>query len=196
MVTGTQDWSILMTRPFLKWYHVTRVAWWILLFEIKKNYCKEHSMRLNPRNCKEMVVNFMGNPNTIMRPLYIGNQMVERISSYKLLGVIINGNLKWNCHFDSIVPLRHQRNCTLSDYLSELACKNKTCWKWPYSSYSEALSLANETTLSNRRELLCHKFMAEMTDTRDHPLSCLVSTAVQRTKPYNLRPGPSCSKLG
>ena len=59
------------------------------------------SMRLNPRNCKEMVVNFMGNPNTIMRPLYIGNQMVERISSYKLLGVIINGNqepIKWSLH--------------------------------------------------------------------------------------------------
>ena len=30
------------------------------------------------------------------------------------------------------------------------------------------MSLANETTLSNRREPLCHKFMAEMTDTRDH----------------------------
>ena len=54
----------------------------------------EHSMRLNPRNCKEMVVNFMENPNTIVIPLYIGNQMVERISSCKLLGVIINENLK------------------------------------------------------------------------------------------------------
>ena len=52
-------------------------------------------MRLNPRNCnEEMVVNFMGNPNTIIIPLYIGNQMVERISSCKLLGVIINENLK------------------------------------------------------------------------------------------------------
>ena len=49
-----------------------------------------------------MVVSFMGNPNTIMRPLYIGNQIVERISSYKLLGVIINENLKWNCHVDYI----------------------------------------------------------------------------------------------
>ena len=59
----------------------------------------------------------------------------------------------------------------------------------PSSSYSQALSLAKETTLSNRRELLCHKFMAEMTDNRDHPLSCLMSTAVQITNPYNLRPG-------
>ena len=47
------------------------------------NYCIEHSMRLNPKKCKETIVNFMGNPNTIMRPLYIGNQTVERISSHK-----------------------------------------------------------------------------------------------------------------
>ena len=40
-------------------------------------------MRLNPNKCKEMVVNFMGNPNTIMRPLYVGKKIVERISSYK-----------------------------------------------------------------------------------------------------------------
>ena len=33
--------------------------------------------------------------------------------------------------------------------------------------------------------------MAEMTDIRDYPLSCLVSTAVQITNPYNLRPGSS-----
>ena len=62
---------------------------------------------------------------------------------------------------------------------------------YPNSSYSQALSQANESTLSNRPELLCHKFMSEMIDTRDHPLSCLVSTALQRTNPYNLRPGSS-----
>ena len=59
------------------------------------------------------------------------------------------------------------------------------------SLYSQALSLSNETTLFNRREHICHKFMAEMTDIRDYPLSCLVSTAVQITNPYNLSPGSS-----
>ena len=82
----------------------------------------------------------------------------------------------------------------IPDYLSDgIESVQKRALKIIYrnSSYSQALSLANETTLSNRREILCHKFMAEMTDTRDHPLSCLVSTAVQRTNPYNLRPGSS-----
>ena len=59
-------------------------------------------MTLNPKKCKEMIVNFMENSNTIMRPLYIGSQIVERISSYKLLGVIVNENLKWNCRVDYI----------------------------------------------------------------------------------------------
>ena len=50
-----------------------------------------------------MVVNFIENPKTIIRrPLYIGKQIAERISSYKLLGVIINENLKWNWHVDYI----------------------------------------------------------------------------------------------
>ena len=77
----------------------------------------------------------------------------------------------------------------IPDYLSdrmESVQKRALKIKYPNSSYSQALSLANETTLSNRREILCHKFMAERMDTRDHPLSCLVSTVVQRTNPYIL----------
>ena len=86
----------------------------------------------------------------------------------------------------------------IPDYLSDrIESVQKRAPKiiYPNSSYSQApgqtLSPANETSLSNRRELLCRKFMAEMTDTLDHPLSCLVSTAVQKTNPYNLRPGSS-----
>ena len=77
----------------------------------------------------------------------------------------------------------------IPDYLSDrIESVQKRALKIIYrnSSYNQALSLANETTLSNRRELLCHKFMAEVVDTRDHPLACLVTTAVQRTNPYNL----------
>ena len=47
----------------------------------------EHSMTFNPKKCKEMVVNFMGNPNTITRPLYVGNHTEENIASYKEGGI-------------------------------------------------------------------------------------------------------------
>ena len=59
----------------------------------------------------------------------------------------------------------------IPDYLSDrIESVQKKALKIIYSnsSYSQALSLANETTLSIRRELLCHVFMTEMTDTRDH----------------------------
>ena len=35
------------------------------------DYCMEHSMRLNPKKGKEMVVNFMGNPNTMYSCSYM-----------------------------------------------------------------------------------------------------------------------------
>ena len=78
----------------------------------------------------------------------------------------------------------------IADYLSERiesVQKSALQIRYPNSSSNQGLSLANETTISNRRELLCHP----MTDACDHPLSCLVSTAVQRTNPYNRRPGSS-----
>ena len=53
------------------------------------DYCTEHKMELNPKKCKEMYVNFMKNSITAMRPITVGNQEVERVGTYKLLGVII-----------------------------------------------------------------------------------------------------------
>ena len=53
------------------------------------DYWIEHKMKLNPKKCKEMYVNFMKNSITAMRPIRVGNQGVEWVGSYKLLGVII-----------------------------------------------------------------------------------------------------------
>ena len=67
------------------------------------DYCTEHKMKLNPKKCKEMVFNFMKNPNTVTRPLHIENSEVERVFTYKVLGVIISDGLKWNCRIDYII---------------------------------------------------------------------------------------------
>ena len=50
-----------------------------------------------------MVVDFMANRNTVMRPICIGNQVVETVKTYKLLRVIIREDLKWNSHVDCII---------------------------------------------------------------------------------------------
>lgn len=67
-----------------------------------QNFSIEHNMKLNPPKCKEMLINFMHNPNFILRPIIVGNNVIERVSSYKILGVFVDSDLKWNSHIDYI----------------------------------------------------------------------------------------------
>ena len=59
-------------------------------------------MKLNPKKCKEMLINFMQNDNFTIRPIVLGNNTVECVTTYKLLGIIISNDLKWNEHIDYI----------------------------------------------------------------------------------------------
>ena len=42
-----------------------------------------------------MVINFMSNNNSIMRPFVIGSNVVERVTSYKLVGVELSEDHKY-----------------------------------------------------------------------------------------------------
>ena len=59
-------------------------------------------MRLNPIKFKEMLINFMLYLNFPLRPLVVGNNGIERLSTYKIIGVFINIDLKLNSHVDRI----------------------------------------------------------------------------------------------
>lgn len=67
----------------------------MLAIEIQQ-YCTDHRMRLNPKKCKEMVVNFMSNPNIASRDLIINGIQMESVHVYKLLGAMLESNLKCN----------------------------------------------------------------------------------------------------
>ena len=52
----------------------------------------------------------MANPNSIQtRPICIGKQVVESVKTYKLLGVTIKEDLKWNSHVDCIIAKAPRR---------------------------------------------------------------------------------------
>ncbi len=53
----------------------------------------EHNMKLNPTKCKEMLVNFLCNPNFLITPIQIGSHVVEQVKTYKFLGVIMSSDL-------------------------------------------------------------------------------------------------------
>ena len=60
-------------------------------------------MRLNPTKCKEMHINFLRNSNCLINPIIIGGNVIKRVNTYKILGVIVDNDLKWNCHADYII---------------------------------------------------------------------------------------------
>ena len=67
------------------------------------DYCVEHKMKLNPKKCKEMYINFMRNSVTSLRPICVGYKEVERVGTYKLLGEIISDDFKWNAHVEFVI---------------------------------------------------------------------------------------------
>lgn len=67
------------------------------------NFAMEHNMKLNPTKSKEMLINFLRSPNFLIRPLQIGSHVIEQVKTYKILGVIVSDDLKWNHHIDHIV---------------------------------------------------------------------------------------------
>ena len=66
------------------------------------NFSIDHNMKLNPKKCKEMLINFLHNDNFNIRPITLGNNTVECVTTYKLLGIVISNDLKWIEHIDYI----------------------------------------------------------------------------------------------
>ena len=56
------------------------------------------NMRLNEKKCKDMVINFLKYQPTVITPIQLNGIVIDRVSSYKLLGVIISNDLSWNEH--------------------------------------------------------------------------------------------------
>ena len=64
-------------------------------------------------------------------PLLIGNDVIERVNSFKLLGVWIQDNLKWNTHIEETTKkackrLFYLRECRWANLPSEVGL---TCYK-------------------------------------------------------------------
>ena len=65
-------------------------------------------MKLNPKKCKELRICFLRNPPTLSQ-LTINNTSIEVVESHKLLGVLIQDDLKWRSHILSITKKAAQR---------------------------------------------------------------------------------------
>ena len=82
------------------------------------NFSVNHNMRLNPIKCKEILINFMLYPNFTLRPLVVDNNGIERVSTYKILGIFIDGDLKWNSNVDYI----YKKTCRFLSFHCIITC--------------------------------------------------------------------------
>ena len=188
----------------------------ILDFVVREihDYCIEHKMKLNPKKCKEMYINFMTNSITTLRPKCVGYKEVERVGTYKLLGVIISDDLKWNAHVEYIIAKAAKRLFALrllkragvmpKDVFKVYLCNVRSVLEYAAQVWQDIPAYLSDTiesiqrrafriifpnlTLANRRILLSKKLMADMRD-ESHPISFLAPKLTTRTMPYQLRSG-------
>ncbi len=77
------------------------------------SWCQDNCLSLNVSKTKELIVDFRKRPQRPYTPLMISGTSVERVSSFKYLGVIISEDLTWTAHIQTQVKKARQRLCHL-----------------------------------------------------------------------------------
>ncbi len=73
------------------------------------SWCQDNGLSLNVSKTKELIVDFRKRQQRPYTPLMISGTPVERVSSFKYLGVIISEDLTWTTHIQTQVKKARQR---------------------------------------------------------------------------------------
>ena len=66
-------------------------------------------MKLNCKKCKEMVISFLQYRLSQDNPIYVDGTLVESVSSFKLLGVMLRSDLSWCDQVDYVIKKTNSR---------------------------------------------------------------------------------------
>ena len=72
-------------------------------------FSHRNNVRLNPAKCKAMTIDFLDYNSCTWRPICTGRVVIERVKSFKLLGVYISEDLTWGVHCDYIIKKANRR---------------------------------------------------------------------------------------
>ncbi|KAK1792070.1 hypothetical protein P4O66_001851 [Electrophorus voltai] len=81
------------------------------LEEIKhlENWCQENNLLLNVSKTKELIVDCTKKQERHYQPVRFSGTTVERVDSFRYLGVHISQDLSWSRHTNSLAKKAHQR---------------------------------------------------------------------------------------
>ena len=177
-------------------------------------WAERNKMVLNPKKTKDMWISFT---DSIPEPprIRIGDEEIERVDSFKLLGVLCQNDLKWNGHVDQIIrkankSLYHLRLCRKSQLPTEVGLTTYISKIRPVLEYASPiwaglpdylqqeiervqarslriLNLDRDSlpSLSNRREIATAREIQRIQVEQTHPCYCLLPD--HREYPYILR---------
>ena len=72
-------------------------------------FSHRNNMRLNPAICKAMTIDFLDYNSCTWRTIGTGGVVIERVKSFKLLGVYSSEDLTWGVHCDCIIKKANRR---------------------------------------------------------------------------------------
>ncbi|KAK2899349.1 hypothetical protein Q8A73_012478 [Channa argus] len=72
-------------------------------------WCNDSNLLLNTSKTKELIVDFRKESRNTHDTIHINGTAVERVSSYKFLGIHISEDLSWTINTSSLVKKAHQR---------------------------------------------------------------------------------------
>ena len=74
-----------------------------------EKWCADNNLSLNVSKTKEIVVDYRRKIEEELQPVTINGSVVERVDTFKYLGVTIEKDLTWDCHATAVVKKAQQR---------------------------------------------------------------------------------------
>ena len=75
---------------------------WMYVDDLTISQAIHQNSQLNPKKCQDLTASFLRvPPQKLSTSLYINTHPLEKVNCYKVLGVILQEDLKWNAHTDS-----------------------------------------------------------------------------------------------
>uniref|UniRef100_A0A8C6PWZ8 Smoothelin b n=1 Tax=Nothobranchius furzeri TaxID=105023 RepID=A0A8C6PWZ8_NOTFU len=71
-------------------------------------WCSEHNLSLNTKKTKELIVDFRRH-STDLAPLYINGECVERVHTFRFIGVLISAEISWAENISAVIKKAQQR---------------------------------------------------------------------------------------
>ena len=81
-----------------------------------RSFASSKGMRLNPKKCRELVINFLQYLPASPGMLDLLGSPVRRVETYKILGVHLSSDLTWNVHIEYIMKKASKRLYALRSF--------------------------------------------------------------------------------